>query len=681
MSSARFLVVSATILGTVAFVQSASLPARGLTTRPDQAAMAVGVIDEGRERPVEPPAHMDTPDRTARLDRSTVPPSTRRAFFGDLHLHTALSFDAWTFGTKLLPDQAYKFGRGETVMVPARQVAAEQGLAVDGMVRARRAWPLDFMAVTDHAEFMGVLHQLDDPNSAAAKSAAGQRILDDPRNARTERRELRENGGGPLADPAFNLAGAMRSAWDLQVRAANENYVPGKFTTFIGYEWTSAPNGRNLHRTVTFSGSQAPLPFSAEQSKRPEDLWTYLEAVRAQGADVIAIPHNDNASGGLMFDWTDSDAKPIDEAYARRRAFNEPLTETMQSKGQSETLPSLSPSDEFANFEVWDHFLGAQIKSEPNGSYYRQALGRGMILQRRTGVNPFKLGVMAVSDFHNGLSVSGEDGFASDTYGIDPETMLPRGVAAKKALNIIPPPPLTHLPGRKDAPPVLPNNPLEYGSAGLTGVWAEENTRESIFAAFRRKETFATSGTRVRVRIFGSWSFRPNMTGRHDWVSRAYAEGVPMGGDLPIAPKGKKPRFVVEAMKDPDGANLDRVQIIKVWVEGGEYMERVFDVALSDARHVDPRTGRARPVGNTVDLRTGRYTNTIGAPVLRGEWIDTAFAPTTPAAYYARVLEIPTPRWSSLLAIANNLPLSNSVATTIQERATSSPIWYTPATP
>lgn len=643
--------------------------------------MAVGVIDEGRERPVEPPAHMDTPDRTARLDRSTVPPSTRRAFFGDLHLHTTMSFDAWTFGTKVTPDEAFRFGRGETVRVPASQVADQQGLAVNGMVPARRAWPLDFMAVTDHSEFMGVMHQLDDPNSAAAKSSAGQQFLRDPVSAMVERRKLRESNDGLLSDPVFDIAAVMQKAWRSEISAANENYRPGSFTTFFGYEWTSAPQGNNLHRQVIFGGNHAPMPFSAEQSKRPEDLWSYLEDARAQGADAIAIPHNGDASGGLLYDWKQTDGRSIDEAYARRRALNEPVTEIFQTKGQSETVPLLSPEDTYANFEVWDHLLEArQMKSEPNGGYYRQALGRGLIIAQRTGANPYKFGVLGDTDIHNGLSTSGENAFASDISGIDPTTMLPRGDAAKKALNIIPPAPLPYINSRfpKGAPLLLPNDPLEYGSGALTGVWAEENTREAIFAALKRRETYATSGTRISVRMFGGWNFPADLSRRADWVARAYAAGVPMGGDLPAAPAHGAPRFILEAKKDPDGANLDRIQIIKIWVEGGESKERIFDVVLSGGRKSDPRSGRAPLVGNTVDLRTGRYTNTIGSPILKGVWTDPAFNRATPAVYYARVLEIPTPRWNTLLAIANHLPIPAARAAIIQERASTSPIWYTP---
>jgi hypothetical protein len=411
-------------------------------------------------------------------------------------------------------------------------------------------------------------------------------------------------------------------------------------------------------------------------SPRPEDLWKYLDKTRADGIDVIAIPHNGNLSGGLMYDWNNSDGRPIDEAYAQQRALNEPLTEIVQIKGQSDTAPELSPNDEFANFEVFDHIFKDETKPIfHHGGYVREAFGRGLVIQSKVGINPFKYGVVGGSDIHNGLTTSDEDAKAGGPYGIDPHTMLPVGVTAEKMLNI----------GKdavEGASHVGHNIPLYFSSAGLTGVWAEENTRNSIFAALKRKETFATSGTRMRVRVFGGWDLPANILAKNDWVAKAYARGVPMGGDLPVRPaKAAAPRFVLQAAKDPDGANLDRIQIIKVWLDGNGYKEKVFDVALSGNRKDDPQTGRAPDVGNTVDMKTGGYANTIGDTMLSAEWQDPEFDAAVPAVYYARVLEIPTPRWSTLLSIKDKLPLSTQVAATIQERAWSSPIWYTPAKP
>lgn len=625
------------------------------------------------------PAGSEAPTPPGAAYVSHRPPDSRRAYFGELHLHTAMSFDAWSFGTKVTPDQAYKFARGETVMVPASQVGRQEGMTTTGMVPARRGWPLDFMAVTDHSEFMGVMNQLDDPSNPLGKTPIGQKILADPHEAFLA---VAPAGGGKLGGSnaeTFHAREAMLNTWNLQMKAANDNYVPGKFTTFIAYEWTSAPDGKNLHRNVFFNSDHAPPPFTAAQSTRPEDLWSFLEKVRASGIDVIAIPHNANASDGLMYDWNDSDGRPISEAYAQRRLKNEPLTEIAQNKGVSDTTPALSPSDEFANFEIYDHLISRPtVKSRADGSYVRQALGRGLTLLGRVGANPYKYGLVAATDIHNGLSTTDESGVGG-SFGVDPKTMLPQGDAAKRALQIIRTP--ARLDSDADAAGVShsPQKTLEVGSGGVTGVWAEENTRNAIYAALKRKETFATTGTRIRVRMFGSWSYPANLMGRPDWVKVAYAAGVPMGSDLPAASGRKAPTLILQAMKDPDGANLDRVQVIKMWRDGDGYKERIFNVALSGGRQEDPKSGKAPPVGNTVDLKTGRYSNDIGAPMLSAEWTDPTFDASKPAVYYARVLEIPTPRWSSLLAIANHLPIPEDAPATIQERAWSSPIWFTPS--
>ncbi|MDB6009570.1 MAG: hypothetical protein JWL65_1820 [Gammaproteobacteria bacterium] len=582
-----------------------------------------------------------------------LPSEQRRAFFGDLHLHTALSLDAWGFGTKLLPNDAYRFGRGETVMVPAVQVAVEQGNTGKQDVPARRAWPLDFMAVTDHSESLGTTLPLDDSHSAFAQSELGRKIIAHPLEAFLLKMGAARGQPMPaeLHDPEV-----MRQAWEMVVKAANDNYQPGKFTTFIAYEWSALPQGRNIHRNVIFNADHAPSPFTADESKRPEDLWGYLETIRAQGIDVIAIPHNGNASGGLMYDWNDSDGKPIDEAYAQRRATNEPLTEIVQIKGQSETVPALSPNDEFANFEIYDHLLASPLaKSAAPGSYVRDAFGRGLVIQARIGANPFKYGVVGGSDIHNALSASSENASAGGQFGIDPSTMLPRGDEARRTLGLLPP---IDVRSGKEQPEASDDERkviVERSSAGLTGVWAEQNTRDSIFAALKRKETFATSGSRIRVRMFGGWSYAPDILTTHDWVAQAYAQGVPMGGDLPARPAtAAAPTFILQASRDPQGANLDRVQIIKIWLEGSGYQEKIFDA------------------------KTGSYRNTIGAGVLTTVWRDPEFDVARPAVYYARVLEIPTPRWSTLLAVKNKLPMSPYEPASIQERAWSSPIWYTP---
>jgi hypothetical protein len=592
------------------------------------------------------------------------PPADRRALFGELHLHTGYSFDAYVImGARTTPEDAYRFGRGEPVAYLGQTV--------------QRPRPLDFMAVTDHAEYLGVFNQMDDPDSALATSNIGQQFREHPLKLFSRmQKSLRDY----MDLPALNARMAMATAWRREIEAANRNYEPGKFTTFVGYEWTSFPQQKfNLHRNVIFENAPPDAPFSAADSQRPEDLWTYLEGLRARGIEALAIPHTANESGGLMFDWKDSDERPISEAYAQRRAMNEPLTEIFQNKGQSETTPALSPNDEFANFEVVQELLsGAQ---KPNGgSYVRQALGRGLVVQSNAGKNPFKLGFVGGSDFHNGLSNADENAYAGvGLFSTDPKVNLPSRELASKLLAPRPPP----SPQAKNLLDVAESaktpSTTDLGSAGLTGVWAEANTREAIYAALKRRETFATSGPEIRLRVFGGWQAPANALAKPDWVATAYRTDTPMGGDLPAKPaSARTPSFIVQAAKDPTSGNLDRIQIVKIWLDGGNYRERVFDVAWSPERKRDPRTGRVPPVRNTVDLQTATYTNSVGAATLGGVWRDPEFNPKTPAIYYARALEIPTPRWTTLLAVRRNLPLPAQVSATIQERAISSPIWYTP---
>ncbi|WP_293458004.1 DUF3604 domain-containing protein [Phenylobacterium sp.] len=599
-------------------------------------------------------------------------PADRRVFYGELHLHTTLSFDAWTFGTKVTPDQAYKFARGETVMVSPAQLGAEQGMTTDEAVPAKRSWPLDFAAVTDHSEFLGAVAQLDDPNSGFSKSDFGKSLKAGGRGA-FFRAAAVMHGGDSEAAGEMKAAAQAADGWAVETKAVRDNYQPGRFTTLLAYEWTSSPgHGIHMHRNVIFEKDHAPAPFTSVDSTRPEDLWAFMDGVRKTGLDLLAIPHNSNLSDGLDFDWNNSDGRPIDAAYALQRARNEPLVEISQVKGTSETTPELSPSDEFAGFEIMDRIYAGETEAKQNGSYVRQGWGRGLVIESKTGANPFKMGVVGASDIHNGLSTSEEEQTPGASMGFDPRTMPVQGAALKRTLGL-----------DGDALSVRPNgqrenDPLQMSSAAITGVWAEENTRPAIFAALKRKETFATSGTRIRVRMFGGWSFAQADLKRPDWIRRAYAAGVPMGGDLPAAGAGKAPSFIVQAAKDPTGANLDRVQIIKVWLAGDGYREKVFDVALSDGRAVDPKTGKAPAVRNTVDLKTGRYANSVGAKVLTQVWTDPDFDPKAPAVYYARVIEIPTPRWTTLMALRNHLPLPEKAPATIQERAWTSPIWYDP---
>ncbi|MDR3415224.1 MAG: DUF3604 domain-containing protein [Nevskia sp.] len=594
----------------------------------------------------------------AQADAAVPVNPLREAYYGDLHLHTTYSFDAYLLlGTRITPDQAYKFARGEPVPFLDHQV--------------QRKEPLDFLAVTDHSENIGVFNELDNPDSAFSKSEVGQKI-GKTRGFAVFKDIAAYIVGDHKQLPGFDAKPITASTWQKEIDAANGNYVPGKFTTLIAYEWTSMPQGLyNLHRNVFFRGDTAPAPYTSLDSNKPEDLWTYLESNRKNGSEALAIPHNANASGGLMYDWKDSYGKPIDQVYAERRALNEPLSEIGQNKGVSETHPALSPNDEFANFEIFDRLLLGTQKSSIYGSYVRDAYGRGLVLQRTLGVNPYKFGVVGASDFHSGLSTSTEDAYAGGIGGIDPTKDYPNAEAAAKAL-------VRH-PLGQPADDKTGIETIDFGSGNLTGAWAESNTRPAIYDALRRKETFATSGPKLKFRFFGSWDYAGDLLNGADWIKTAYAKGVPMGGDLPARPAtAKAPRFAIWAVKDANSANLDRVQVVKVWLAGGQYQEKVFDVALSGGRKPDHKTGKVPAVGNTVDLKTATYTNTIGATELRTLWHDPEFDPAQPAVYYLRVLEIPTPRWSTILAVRSGLPLPADTPATIQERGWSSPIWYTP---
>lgn len=580
-----------------------------------------------------------------------APAPEREAFYGDLHLHTSYSFDAYVlFGAKVDPDAAYRFARGETVEYLNAKV--------------KRAEPLDFLAVTDHSENIGVFNTLEDPNSPLSRSQLGKDFKQDPVN--TFFKFVGKRNWALDIDGAKQLS---QSAWQREIEAANRNYQPGKFTTFIAYEWTSMPDGQNLHRNVIFRGNKAPDPFSSADSPKPEDLWAFLDKARQDGYEALAIPHNSNASNGLMFDWNDSSGRPIDEAYAAQRAANEPLAEISQNKGSSETHPILSPNDEFSNFEFYDHLLiSADRKSKPEGSYVRDALSRGLEIAERThGKNPFKYGVVGASDFHNGLSASAENAYVGTTGGIDPtQTEVQPDVAYRQK-------------NQAAYKASINTNAFETGSGNLTGVWAEQNTREAIFDAFRRKETFATSGTRLKFRFFGGWDYAKGILKDAAWVKTAYANGVPMGGDLPAKPgQAKAPKFVAWGLKDPNGANLDRLQVIKVWLQNGKHTEKIYNIALSNGRKADAKTGKAPVVGNTVDLKTATYTNSIGATELATVWQDPEFNPAVPAVYYLRVVEIPTPRWSTIVSVKRGEALPSSVPATLQELGWSSPIWYVP---
>jgi hypothetical protein len=572
----------------------------------------------------------------------------REAYFGETHVHTSWSFDAYIYGnTKAGPEDAYKFALGQTITHP-------------GGYPIKITRPLDFMAVTDHAEYAGVIPMANDPNSSLSKQPIAEHLK--VRSKEDMTRVYLFLGNSVIKnEPIKELASpdVAGNIWKQVVAIADEYYQPGKFTTFAAYEWTSTPDNRNMHRNIIFKDSKKvpEVPFSAIDSDHPEDLWNWMNTQRQAGNELLAISHNANLSDGIMFPLeVDSKGRPIDAAWAQQRINNEPLTEIHQLKGTSETHPMLSPDDEFADYELLSTLLGGVERTPKlHGSFIREAWQNGLAMQDSRGYDPYKMGVVGASDSHSTAAAYTQ----SDYFG---------GHALFDAT------PEARLSGKKEVG--LTASLISTG--GLGGVWAEENTRESIFAAMQRKETFGTSGVRIKVRLFGGWDFHPDVLNQKDWVKTGYANGVPMGGDLPKK-EGKEPTFIVWAVKDPDDGNLDRIQIVKGWTKGGQIFEKIYDVAWSGSRKPDPVTGKVPPVGNTVDVKNATYTNSIGDVELKKVWRDPDFDPSLHAFYYARVLQIPTPRWTTYDAKKLGVPPPNYVASTVQERAWTSPIWYSPS--
>jgi hypothetical protein len=595
-----------------------------------------------------------TVDKNITASQNPVPLNPlKECYFGDLHLHTALSADANFFGATLMPENAYQYAMGQEVDYLGQRV--------------KRNAPLDFLAVTDHAEYLGAIAAVKDPNGPYAGTEIYRQFTSrDQKDVAKSFVDFIIAMSTNKPDSAINKPEVIRSAWQRVIDAANKYNQPGKFTALVGYEWTSAPNDKNnhsqnLHRCVIFKGDKVPsLPFSSFDSQDPEDLWTYLENARKTGSDVLAVPHNGNVSNGLMFDTKTFTGKPLTKEYADRRIYNEPLTEVNQGKGTSDTHPLLSPNDEFANFEIYEILLSSTARANfKTGSYIRQAYGVGQELQSKIGSNPFKYGLEGGTDYHSGISSSEENNYPG-SHGTQDDL-------EKNYKNIL-----------SATESVGGEPPTKISAAGLTGVWAESNTREAIFDALKRKECFGTSGNRCKVRMFAGWDYKEDMIRQSDWIKQAYAEGVPMGADLAAGGTFGKPKFLVQAVKDPNAGNLDRIQIIKVSTKNGKSSEKIFDVVWSGDRKKD-KQGKLAPVGNTVDIKTATYINNIGSAELSGYWEDAEFDPQAYTTYYARVLEIPTPRWSTYLAAKHSMPVSKTVAATIQERAWTSPIWYTPA--
>jgi len=648
-----------------AMAQAASAPAPA----PADDVVVKGAFDhaDGDTSPMKPetPAQVATKKKYSAYTGRKFP---TRVLFGDTHNHTANSGDAFMAGARLTPEQAYRFARGE-------EVVSSTG------VPAKLSRPLDFLVVTDHAEGLGLMAQVLEGNPAfmsdpilvrwnQAMKAGGEEA------AKTQNEVSSRQAQGtlppPIKDPKV-VGPIMKSVWQAYTATAEKYNEPGRFTAMIGYEWTSVPGGNNLHRNIMFRDNKDKadqvFPFSAWNSEDPEKLWAWMAQYEAKtGGKVLAIAHNANLSNGRMFEPKDFAGKALTKDYAERRARYDVLQEMMQTKGSSETHPLISPNDEFANFGIagWE-YGNLTLEDKPLSkdmmptNYLRMGLLQGMLHEGKLGVNPFKFGFIGGTDVHNSLTAVEEDNF----YGKMP-VQEPRAArwehASKEGLG-------------------KTRYTWHYTAAGYAAVWATENTREAIWDAMKRKEVYATSGTRLTLRFFAGWDFNADDARSRAAAETGYAKGVPMGGDLPKAPAaGKTPTFLVAAMKDALSGNLDRIQIVKGWIDkAGQPQEKIYNVAWGNAKQRKPgKDGKLPPVGDTVDVARATWTNTIGDPELVGVWKDPRFDPKQRAFYYARAIEIPTPRWTAYDQVRFGIKMAPEVPMKHQERAWTSPIWYTP---
>jgi hypothetical protein len=617
----------------------------------------LGLAACGRSEPpapatAAPPASASTAPAAALTleEREAAVPENplKDAYFGETHVHTSYSLDAYIGGARLAPDDAYRFAQGQAVVVNGQEHDIGR--------------PLDWVAVSDHAEFIGEMYSTQVPGAKGGDNP----MLEELRNLKTvdEQRAWfvkyvvnNNRGDNPQHPPFYAGPETTRSAWlDIEIKAARDHYRPGQFTTLAGFEWTSAPGAGNMHRNVLFRDLNVPdMPLSALDTNDEEQLWSWMAEQEQKGAKLLAIPHNSNGSKGFMFEPVDNAGKPLTAEYARRRSHFERLIEMMQIKGNSEVHRQFWPADEFADFENSDSvgsFSGRTFRKE---FFVRWAVVKGLDYQAKLGANPYQLGFIGGTDNHNSLpSDVAEDDYIG-SHGPADGTLEERRTG--------------EIDGWIKA--------KESNPGSLSAVWATRNTRGAIWDALSARETFATSGPRIKLRFFGGAGLSASPGDARALVEQGYRGGVPMGGVLVSSPKA--PVFTVWASKDPEGANLDRIQIVKGWVgEDGEPMDEVIDVVWSGDRKPGS-TGKLPPVGNTVDVTKATYANSIGSPELMGSWTDPAFDPKQHALYYVRVLEIPTPRWTTYDAVRNNLPLLEDVPAVIQERAWSSPIWYTPA--
>ena len=586
-------------------------------------------------------------------------------YWGDTHVHTSYSMDAGAFGARLGPKDAYIFAKGNEITTSTGQ-------------RAKLSRPLDFIVVTDHSDGFGFFPKLFGGDSKMLAYPQGRRwydLMHSGQGATAAVEIITSFSQGKMAEGLLPLPGSTeyRAAWDETIKAAEEANEPGRFTAFIGFEWTSNTGGNNLHRNILFrdNGDKASMvePYTTQKplgSDNPRDLWKWMSDYEQKtGGQVLAIAHNGNLSNGRMFPLIESfTGKPIDREYAQTRAFRERIYEVTQIKGDGETHPFLSPNDEFAGYERWDKgnldLTALKTNDMLEFEYARSALRNGLKIEKELGVNPYKFGMVGSTDAHTGLATADEDNFWGKTSSSEPS-----------------PERATHPFIKTDKAVIMG---WEQAASGYAGVWATDNTREALFDAMQRKEVYATTGPRMIVRFFGGWDFDAKDAQSRNPANPGYTKGVPMGGDLSNAPGGKAPSFLVAAMKDPIGANLDRVQVIKGWLDAsGQTHERIYDVAVSDNRKI-AADGRCKtPVGDTVDVPNATYTNTIGASELITVWKDPEFDAAQPSFYYVRVLEIPTPRWTAYDAKYFGVTMPAEVPMKGQERAYTSPIWYTPA--
>jgi hypothetical protein len=591
-----------------------------------------------------------------------------QVYFGDTHHHTANSGDAFMNGDRLSPEDAYRFARGE-------QVVSSTGIPV------KLARPLDFLVVSDHAEGLGVMYEVYNGNPvmmADETLARWNKMMKagGAESAKATNELVSAQSQGTLPDPVTNpeIAGPLqKTVWQAYTATAEQYNDPGHFTAMIGYEWTSVPGGNNLHRNILFRDNKdradQVMPFTAWQSEDPEDLWQWMANYEQQtGGRVLAIPHNGNLSNGRMFETVDFAGKPLTKDYAERRARWEVLQEVMQTKGNSETHPTLSPNDEFADFGIagWE-YGNLTLEDKPESPemrpymYLRGGLMNGLAQERKLGVNPFKFGMIGGTDVHQSLTAIDEDNFFGKHVNQEPRPKRWEHIS-KEGFG-------------------KTRYTWQYTAASYAAVWATENTREALWDAMKRKEVYATSGTRPTVRFFGGWDFSAEDVNTRYIARIGYARGVPMGGDLPAIKKGTSaPTFLVAAMKDPEGGNLDRIQIIKGWVDKeGKTQEKIYDVVWGDAAtRKQSKDGKLPPVGDTVDVANATWTNSIGDSDLATVWIDPDFDASQPAFYYARVIDIPTPRWTAYDQKRFGIKMSANVPMKHQERAWTSPIWYTP---